>query len=75
MQNYHGEAWAVVDNRGRILVRTVSDTRRSAIINYLCTEAGMLATKFANDTQIEQAWEAKRGHADVMPVAINTLTQ
>lgn len=67
------QGWAVVDGHQRVLVRTVSDTRRAAIINWLCTEAGMMATRFAFDRQIEDAWQAKRGAADVVAVQIRPV--
>jgi hypothetical protein len=56
-------AWAVIDAKGEIVVRTISDTRRAAIINWLCVEAGVLATQFAFDAQIEMMWEKLRGKA------------
>lgn len=64
------DGWAIMDSRGRILIRTVSDTRRAAIINWLCTEAGLMATRFAFDEQIEQAWTAKRGNAEAVAVTV-----
>ncbi len=36
------KAWAIHDDSG-INARSVSDTRQSAIVNYLCTERGLLA--------------------------------
>lgn len=66
--------WAVQDGRGCVLMRTVSDTRRAAIINWLCTEAGLLATQFARDEQVEQAWKAKRGAARAVQVSVQALS-
>jgi hypothetical protein len=63
------DAWGVIDDEG-LKVRTVSDTRRAAIINWLVTEAGVLITSFHSDDQINAIWDAKCGDALVRPVRI-----
>lgn len=52
----HG--WAVV-RKGFIDVRTVADTRRAAIVNWLVTEAGTMITNMHSDEDIEAIWHAK----------------
>lgn len=50
--------WAVVDHDG-ISIRTVSDTRRGALVNWLC-DKGMLMLAHATDEQIENTWADRR---------------
>lgn len=50
------EGWAVIGRTGGISVRTVSPTRRAAIVNWLLTDKGLLATDVATDEQIERQW-------------------
>lgn len=66
------EAWAVVDGVG-INIRTVSPTRRAAIVNWLCTEARLLATNLATDEDIEGMWQANKGNSDVVRVIVTAL--
>lgn len=61
---------AVLEENGTINVRTVSPTRRAAIVNWLCTERGMLATHIATDSSIEAAWVHHRGDAEAVPTLI-----
>jgi hypothetical protein len=49
--------WAVVASGARIFVKTVSETRRAAIINYLVVEHGQLITIYHSDQQIEALWK------------------
>jgi hypothetical protein len=66
------EGWAVIDKNGVVLVRTVSPSRRAAIINWLYTEAHMLITNSMDDDYIEQLWQStpRRG-AEVVRVLIS----
>lgn len=62
--------WAVTGDDGLVNVRSVSPTRRGALVNWLCTEKGLMATQKASDEDIERMWEANRGHSIVIPVSI-----
>lgn len=61
--------WAVVDN-DQINVRTVSPTRRAAIINWLVFEQGHRIYVSTPDDLIELAWEMAKGSATVHEVVI-----
>lgn len=63
----HG--WGVVVD-GAIKIRTVSDTRRAAIINWLLTDGGLLVVHGARDDAIEAVWDAHRGNATVVEVEV-----
>lgn len=49
--------WAVIEN-GTINIRTVSDTRRAALVNWLIAEKRLMALNTATDDQIEAMWHA-----------------
>lgn len=49
--------WAIRLSDGKIDVRTVSPTRRAAIVNWLCVH-GMTPTIHATDADIEATWLA-----------------
>lgn len=54
-------AWAVVDKRtGTILVKTVSDSRRAAIVNWLVAEAGIMIYNSTTDAEIEAYWRSSK---------------
>lgn len=67
------KGWAVVTNGGDLLVRTVSDTRRAAIINYLVTEHRVLITIFDSDENIENFWRHYGEYAECREVNIQTI--
>lgn len=71
MEQYTRYGWAVHDTEAGILVKTVSDTRRAAIVNWLCTKGGLLPTMSTPDDLIENEWRARRGSAEVMQVTIS----
>ena len=50
------KGWAVIDAAGKIFVKTVSDTRRAAIINYLMVEKQVSITALHTDEDIESLW-------------------
>lgn len=69
------EAWAIV-HKGTIDIRTVSPTRRAAIVNWLVVERGYLITNAHTDEQIEMLWElecenetAEQVHVSLRPNA------
>ena len=53
------KGWAVVQ-KGELLVRTVSPTRRAALVNWLVVEAAVRVGADWNDARIEHAWECCR---------------
>ena len=68
-QNDYREGWGVVGADG-LDVRTVSDTRRAAIVNWLVTSGKHLCRGATTDEQIENLWEHFCGDALVRPVRI-----
>lgn len=61
--------WAVVSAEG-IAVRTISDTRRAAIVNWLVTAKGFVATYKASDALIESMWIANKDGVEAVEVSI-----
>ena len=61
------DGWAVIEDIGLDL-RSVSPTRRAALVNWLVTRKNMMATIYTTDEQIERMWDANRGDADVVRV-------
>jgi hypothetical protein len=53
------KGWAVIAD-GEINVKTVSPTRRAAIVNWLTVDLGFLIHNHHTDEQIESAWEYGR---------------
>lgn len=71
--NRDAHGWAVYDSQNGVLIRTVSDTRRSAIVNWLCTEGNFLPTMTMSDGLIEDEWQARRGAAVAIQIAVKAL--
>lgn len=67
--NDYVPGWAIRDARG-VRIKTVSDTRRAAIINWLVTECQVLVTNLMPDDVIERAWETWRGEAQDINVRV-----
>ncbi|MBY0559903.1 hypothetical protein [Hyphomicrobium sp.] len=67
-------AYAIVEN-GEINVRSVSPTRRGAILNFMCTERRFLATNDIEDVEIELCWRELKGKAEVEQVRIERMMQ
>lgn len=65
----HTQGWAVADPDG-INIKTVSETRRAAIVNWLVVEKGALVTREASDEDIENAWRHLCGPSEVMEVTV-----
>lgn len=61
--------WAVIS--GNILVNTVSETRRAAIVNYLVTKHGMAITNKWTDDDIERCWMHWGAYSQCQPVRIS----
>lgn len=68
------EGWAVMGlHAGRIFVKTVSETRRGAIVNFLVTECKMLVLNRHTDADIEAMWQFFGGSAECREVTISTI--
>lgn len=65
--------WAVVE-RGEVNIRTVSDTRRAAIVNWLVVDRRVLVTTAMADHQIERLWQDMAGLAECMTVEVRVAT-
>lgn len=66
--------FAAVDYRGKILIKTVSETRRAAMVNWLVTEGHVMVFKDSTDAEIEEDFLnfcAKKGLASIEPVTIS----
>jgi methyl coenzyme M reductase beta subunit len=61
--------YAVIE-QGQIDIRSVSPTRRAAIVNWLVTAKRLVATHNTTDEQIERAWQAHKGGAEAVIVTI-----
>lgn len=66
--------WAAVDADGDINVKTVSGTRRAAIVNWLVVGAGIMVLNHWSDEGIEETFQKQRTRhrVDVVPVTIRT---
>lgn len=64
------EGWAVTV-ANEVQMRTVSDTRRSALVNYLHLNVGMVPAS-ASDRDIERLWKAAKRirKADIVEVQV-----
>jgi hypothetical protein len=70
--------FAAVDFRGQILIKTVSETRRAAMVNWLVTEGRVMVFRDSTDAEIEEDFLnfcAKKGLASIEPVAISLQEQ
>jgi len=61
--------WAVVEG-GQIKLRTVSDTRRAAIVNFLVTDRDRMFFVHTTDEEIEREWWRLKGAAEIEYVTI-----
>lgn len=67
------QGYAAVSHRGEILIKTVSETRRAAMVNWLVTEGRVMVFRDSTDAEIEDDFLnfcAKRGLASIEPVSI-----
>jgi hypothetical protein len=63
-------AWACFNEHGQVLVRTISDTRRAAIVNWIVTERSIFIGANYTDEQIERSWQCLKGLCEVRRVVI-----
>lgn len=67
------QGFAAVNHRGEILIKTVSDTRRAAMVNWLVSEARIMVMQTDTDEEIAKGFlelAGKRGLALIEPVTI-----
>ena len=69
MSDKRVKGYAVIANE-KIDMRTVSDTRRAAIVNWLVVEGGRMVFSTTTDEEIEQMWVELRGTSRVVAVEI-----
>lgn len=67
--NDYIDAWAITDENG-VNIKTVSDTRRAAIVNWLVVHERVLMTTMHDDQQIEAMWLELCGDAMAIPVRV-----
>lgn len=63
--------WAVLAPGAQIFVKSVSDTRRAAIINWLVSEKKQSITVYHGDAQIEAMWKHFGAYVDCREVTIS----
>lgn len=70
--------FAAVNYRGEILIKTVSETRRAAMVNWLVTEGRVMVFRDSTDAEIEEDFLnscARKGLASIEPVSIALVSQ
>lgn len=60
-------------NEGIINVKTVSETRRAAIVDFLVVSAGVMVGAHATDEWIEDAWRRYGGTHEIVQVVIREV--
>ncbi len=71
MYDEREEAYAVIVDE-KIDVRTVSETRRAAIVNWLVVNCGCPIFASTTDEQIEEIWKERSGDAFVAAVEVSS---
>lgn len=66
--------FAVLDGDG-IDMRTVSDTRRAAVVNWLVAAKQQFIFKWHTDADIEKMWAEAKSGAQVVPVSVQAVLQ
>lgn len=71
------EGFAIKNKQGEILVKTVSDTERAAMVNWLMIEASVAVWHDWSDEKITGTFSAYAfpAHASVIPVEVREVTQ
>jgi hypothetical protein len=67
--------WGVRDRDGNIDVRSVSNTRRAATVNWLCTNHSLLATAWAHDDEIEAEWQYRSAQVGASVVEVSVVAK
>lgn len=63
--------WAVVKSNGLIHIKTVSDTRRAAIINWLVTEKQVRIYTYHTDADIEAIWKHYGSYVECRQITVS----
>lgn len=63
--------WAVVEPGGFINIRTVCESRRAALVNWLVTEKKLFITVFDTDDAIERWWGTHSGDRTCSTVVVS----
>jgi hypothetical protein len=65
------EGWAIIESTG-IDVRSISPTRRAAIVNWLVVRRNIYITTSWDDARIEHIWQSLKGEAEAVEVIVRT---
>ncbi len=66
------DAWAVKEG-DKINIRTVSDTRRAAIVNWLVVVPRVMIYNHMTDAEIESLWKHRPGVAEIIKVNVTEV--
>jgi len=66
--------WAVVKSNGLIYIKTVSDTRRAAIINWLVTEKQIPIFAYHTDADVEAYWKHYGNYAECRQISVSLVS-
>ena len=64
-----------IKQNGKLLIRTASDTKRAAIVNWLLTEARILTLAGSSDEEIQADWlqHSPKQRAEICFVELNEV--
>jgi hypothetical protein len=65
------DGWAIIECVG-IDVRSISPTRRAAIVNWLVVRRNVYITTSWDDARIEHIWQSLKGEAEAVEVIVRT---
>lgn len=68
------DGWGVVGKDG-LIVNTVADTKRAAMVNWLCTSGHHLARQATTDLQIQALFDAFSAEDGVMAQPVRIYVQ
>lgn len=72
MSAAQGTGFAIMTD-GAIDMRTVCESRRSAVVNWLVASAGIFVFKWHTDACIEKMWREHCGASEVVHVRVSQL--
>jgi len=65
--------YAVIDEKGEVLIKTVSDSQRAAKLNWLVAVARVWINDVTTDVEINRAWLHNKGDAECVRVQIDPV--
>ena len=71
--NIIGTGWAVAGSNDQVDMRTVSDTRRAALVNWLVAGVGIGVFASTTDEQIENAWNMMSKKLGTRVIEVNVV--